>query len=444
MNMTKKIAVAGATGRVGHHVVTVLQQRGIDVVPMARSLGVDVITCEGLAEALVGVDGVIDAAAGGPSPEPEAATEFFTRSARNLHEFGMASGVRRMVVVSIIGCDRFTAGYFAANAAHERAVQAGSIPVQILRAAQFHELVETLIDWGTQGDVSYVPDMRSQLVSARTVAEALVDLATTDTFAATNRDAPLEIAGPRSRRSSRWRSSWRRGGAARARSGVHGSHRIPTTRSGTPVPSSQARTHTSRARRSRRGSISRTDRSPARQWLGESPCAAFERAAERLLGVVADAVRDRDHGHLGRGGNGSARCIRHAVRYRIGGDRHVTEPFVEQGDRDSGGRSELDQVPLTFGFAVQLRRAGRAPGPGVPRAIHDPGGRRREIDLSTSMINSCGRGVGPLELAFAGVRRGRVGDAGWIHPRPGRAARAPEHRGEDALGRIEQRVIECR
>jgi hypothetical protein len=35
------------------------------------------------------------------------------------------------------------------------------------------------MEWGRQGDVSYVPKMRTQPVAARTVAEALADLATT-------------------------------------------------------------------------------------------------------------------------------------------------------------------------------------------------------------------------------------------------------------------------
>ena len=46
-----KIAVAGATGRVGRHVVDVLEARGHDVVAMSRSTGVDVITGNGLAQA---------------------------------------------------------------------------------------------------------------------------------------------------------------------------------------------------------------------------------------------------------------------------------------------------------------------------------------------------------------------------------------------------------
>jgi len=116
-----KIAVAGATGRVGRHVVDVLKAEGHDVVAMSRSSGVDVVTGQGLAEALTGVECIIDAATG-PSPDQKAATEFFTAAARNLHQAGERAGVRRMVVVSIIGIDRFTAGYGAAKIAHEKAM----------------------------------------------------------------------------------------------------------------------------------------------------------------------------------------------------------------------------------------------------------------------------------------------------------------------------------
>src|SRR5438034_2146716 len=194
MQTGSKIAVAGATGRVGRHVVDVLEAGGHDVVAMSRSGGVDVVTGDGLAEALAGVECVIDVASG-PSPHQEAATEFFTTAARNLHEAGERAGVRRIVVVSIIGCDRFTTGYMAAKVAHEQAMLSGPLPVSILRAAQFHELVGQLVDWGRQNEVSHVPEMRTQLVAARTVAEALADLATGDEPAY---EGPLpEIAGPR-------------------------------------------------------------------------------------------------------------------------------------------------------------------------------------------------------------------------------------------------------
>jgi uncharacterized protein YbjT (DUF2867 family) len=190
-----KIAVAGATGRVGRHVVDLLRAGGHEVVPMSRSTGVDVVTGEGLVEALEGVESVVDAATGS-SPDRESATEFFTAAARNLHEAGRRTGVKRMVVVSIIGIDRVTGGYNAAKLAHERAMLAGPIPVRVLRAAQFHEFVAQLLAWGTRGDVAYVPRMRTQLVSARTVAQALAHLATGPDPAPSATPA-LEIAGPR-------------------------------------------------------------------------------------------------------------------------------------------------------------------------------------------------------------------------------------------------------
>jgi uncharacterized protein YbjT (DUF2867 family) len=198
MDAHAKIAVAGATGRVGHHVVDVLQERGYDVVPMSRATGVDVVTGAGLAEALAGVDAIVDAATS-PSPEQDAATRFFTASARNLQEAGARAGVGRLVAVSIIGADRFSGGYGAAKIAHEQATLAGPIPARIVRASQFHEFVDELVGWGRQGDVSYLPEMRTQLVAARTAGEALADLVTApdSEFAPGTAGVIPEIAGPR-------------------------------------------------------------------------------------------------------------------------------------------------------------------------------------------------------------------------------------------------------
>jgi len=192
-----RIAVAGATGRVGRHVADVLAADGHDVVPISRAQGVDVVTGTGLAEALAGVEAIVDAATG-PSPDQVEATEFFTSAARNLQEAGERSGVERMVVVSIIGTDSFTGGYGAAKVAHEKAHLAGAIPTRVLRAAQFHEFVGQLVEWGRQDGVVYVPRMRTQLVAARTVAQALAELATHRTSTPESTDEPFpEIAGPR-------------------------------------------------------------------------------------------------------------------------------------------------------------------------------------------------------------------------------------------------------
>ena len=198
-----KIAVAGATGRVGHHVAEILKSRGYDVVPISRSTGVDVISGKGLPKALEGVECVVDATTG-PSPDEAAATEVFTTATRNLQESGKRAGVKRIVVVSIIGIDRFTGGayggYYAAKLAHEKAMLSGPIPARILRAAQFHEFVDTLMNWGRKGDVSYLPKMRTQLVAAKAVGETLADMAVDarPIASAGAGKAPIpEIAGPK-------------------------------------------------------------------------------------------------------------------------------------------------------------------------------------------------------------------------------------------------------
>jgi uncharacterized protein YbjT (DUF2867 family) len=48
--------------------------------------------------------------------------------------------------------------------------------------------------WGRQGDVIYLPTMRTQIVAARTVAEALVEMALSSEPEGAR---PAEIAGPR-------------------------------------------------------------------------------------------------------------------------------------------------------------------------------------------------------------------------------------------------------
>jgi uncharacterized protein YbjT (DUF2867 family) len=189
--MTKqKIAVVGATGRAGTHVVAALHAAGHDVVRISRADGVDVITGKGLAAALEGVEVIVDVATG-PSPEENAATEFFITAAANLQREGAEAGVNRIVVASIVGVDRFQGGYGAAKLAHEQASLAGPVPASIVRITQFHELVEQMMEWGRrEGDVIQIPRMRTQPVAAKAVGEVLAAVATGE------REV-LELGGPR-------------------------------------------------------------------------------------------------------------------------------------------------------------------------------------------------------------------------------------------------------
>ena len=64
-----------------------VEARGHEVVAISRSRGVDIVSGQGLADALAGVDVIVDAATG-PSPDQQAATDFFTAATRNLQQAG--------------------------------------------------------------------------------------------------------------------------------------------------------------------------------------------------------------------------------------------------------------------------------------------------------------------------------------------------------------------
>ncbi|MEU2037113.1 SDR family oxidoreductase [Nocardia niwae] len=185
-----RVAVVGASGRIGREVTDVLRSHGHEVVVISRSAGVDVHTGAGLADALAGVDVVVDAI-NAATTETEGVTAFFRIVARNIQRASAAAGVQRIALVSIIGIDRFTAGHYAGKLAQEHAYREGPVPVRILRAAQFHEFTEMMLDWTTRGDTAYVPKYRTQLVAARTVAEQLAHLAVAE-----NAPESVEIAGP--------------------------------------------------------------------------------------------------------------------------------------------------------------------------------------------------------------------------------------------------------
>ncbi len=211
--MAMRVAVLGASGRIGRDVVDVLKGRGHEVVAATRAVGVDAYSGGGLAAALAGVEVVVDAI-NAATTETDAVVDFFRTIGHNVQSAAADAGVRRIVLVSIIGIDEFPAGHYAGKVAHERAYREGAVPVRVLRAAQFHEFTEMMLDWTTQGDTAYVPKMRTQLVAARTVAERLAAMVVEPDGADV-----VEIAGPHevNLASATAKLAARRGGPAHVR-----------------------------------------------------------------------------------------------------------------------------------------------------------------------------------------------------------------------------------
>ena len=171
-----RIAVAGGTGTVGRHAVEAARGRGHEVVLLTRASGIDLVSGEGLDEALRGVDVVIDAS-NINSLSTKKATAFFTTVTRNLLAAEEAAGVQHHVALSIVGIDRAPYGYFAAKLAHEHAVEGGVVPWTILRAMQFHEFAGQSLERLSVAGLHLAPKVRTQPVAAREVGERLVELA---------------------------------------------------------------------------------------------------------------------------------------------------------------------------------------------------------------------------------------------------------------------------
>jgi uncharacterized protein YbjT (DUF2867 family) len=187
-----KITVVGASGLIGTKVVKRLRRDGHDVVAASRSSGVDVLTGDGLTDALAGADVLVDVTnspnlAGGP------AIEFFRNSVHNLLDAARGAAVGQYVALSIVGIDGLPdSGYFRAKVEQERIITEDGIPYSIVRATQFAEFADAIIESLTVGDEVRVPDALIQPIPADDVAAAVARAAVGEP-----RNGIVNVGGPK-------------------------------------------------------------------------------------------------------------------------------------------------------------------------------------------------------------------------------------------------------
>ncbi len=185
-----KLVVIGGTGLVGSQVVRKLTAAGHEAVPAALETGVDLISGQGLDQALAGAAVVINVA---NSPTfDEASLDFFRTSMGNVLGAGERAGVRHQVILSIIGVDQVPAlVYYRAKALQEDLLRSGPTPYSIVRATQFFEFIEPTISMTSDASTVRLPATRVQPIASADVVDAVVEVAT---------GAPLNgiwmVAGP--------------------------------------------------------------------------------------------------------------------------------------------------------------------------------------------------------------------------------------------------------
>lgn len=178
--MPRTVLVTGATGTLGHHVVPEAIDAGHHVRALSRRerigyTGVhwhqaDLLSPDGLDAALDGVDVVVHCAT-------QATGSKDVKAARNLIEAARRKGVGHLIYISIVGIDDIPLPYYKTKLRVEQALETSGIGHTILRATQFHELIEKTFSAQRFSPVLWaLRDVRFQPIDTRDVATRLVAL----------------------------------------------------------------------------------------------------------------------------------------------------------------------------------------------------------------------------------------------------------------------------
>jgi uncharacterized protein YbjT (DUF2867 family) len=185
-----KIAVIGGTGLIGSQVVKILNASGHEAVPHSPSTGVDLLSGQGLPEALKGADVVVNLT---NSPTfDDASPAFFQTTMDNLLAAAEAAGTGHAVILSIVGADQVPdLVYYRAKVLQEDILKAGPVPYSIVRATQFFEFIDAALSWTADESTVRLPGTLVQPMAAADVAQAV---------AGVSAGAPLhgtrDVAGP--------------------------------------------------------------------------------------------------------------------------------------------------------------------------------------------------------------------------------------------------------
>jgi uncharacterized protein YbjT (DUF2867 family) len=185
-----KIAVIGGTGLIGSQVVKILNASGHEAVPHSPSTGLDLLSGQGLPEALKGADVVVNLT---NSPTfDDASPAFFQQTMGNLLTAAKAAGVGHAVILSIVGAERVPdLVYYRAKVLQEDILKAGPVPYSIVRATQFFEFMNATLSWTADDSTVRLPATLIQPMASADVARAVADVS-----AGTPLMGTRNVAGP--------------------------------------------------------------------------------------------------------------------------------------------------------------------------------------------------------------------------------------------------------
>jgi len=143
------VLVTGGTGALGRQVVKRLLDTGhrARILSRRQAEGTtgdwvqgDLVTGAGLELAVKDVDAIVHAASDPLSPRKYEATDVL--GTRRLLAMAREAGVRHVVYISIVGMEGIAYPYYRSKLAAEEVMRENIVPWSILRATQFHTLMD--------------------------------------------------------------------------------------------------------------------------------------------------------------------------------------------------------------------------------------------------------------------------------------------------------------
>jgi uncharacterized protein YbjT (DUF2867 family) len=177
------VLVTGGTGALGRDLVVALRSAGHRARVMSRRPGTgadwvqgNLANGQGLDSAVMDMEAVVHAGTAAAQPWRLRATD--VRGTRRLLEAARRAHVKHFIYISIVGMEGVAYPYYRAKLAAEAIVAEDIVPWSILRATQFHTLMEIFL-----GAFSRLPRLSAfpfawqfQPVDTRDVAARLVEV----------------------------------------------------------------------------------------------------------------------------------------------------------------------------------------------------------------------------------------------------------------------------
>ena len=176
------VLVTGATGTMGTILVPRLVTAGYPVRVTSRRpyrapgvdwMGADLASGAGVADAVDGVDTILHLAS---APYRRSETvKVDVHGTERLATAAREAGVGHLIYLSIVGIDQIPWPYFRCKLAAEAHVRSSGAPWSILRATQFHQLVDKALRAMSRGPfLLYDRGIIAQPVDPRDVADRLI------------------------------------------------------------------------------------------------------------------------------------------------------------------------------------------------------------------------------------------------------------------------------